>query len=60
MVGRGIRTIKKVLTRVNELNTKDLKLYDVVLVKGFYTNIISEARLGKNKVWFYGLDYILR
>jgi hypothetical protein len=50
VVGRGTRTIKKVLIGVNGLNTKDFKLYDVVFVEGFYINIISEVRLGKNKV----------
>jgi hypothetical protein len=44
------RVIKKVLNSVASLNSEDLTLLDVIVVKGFYINIISEARLNKARV----------
>jgi len=44
------RVIKKVLNSVASLNLKDLTLSDIIIIKGFYINIISEARLNKAKV----------
>jgi hypothetical protein len=44
------RVIKKVLNSAISLNLKDLTLLDIIIVKGFYINIISEARLNKVKV----------
>jgi hypothetical protein len=37
------RVIKKVLNSIASLNLKDLTLSDIVIIKGFYINIISEA-----------------
>ena len=50
VVGRGTYTIKKVLRGINSPNTKDLVLYDVVVVEGFYYNIILKAYLGKTNI----------
>jgi hypothetical protein len=47
---RGKRVIKKVLNSVASLNLKDLTLLDVIVVKGFYINIIFKARLNKVRV----------
>jgi hypothetical protein len=44
----------------NGRNTEDLLLKDIVVVKGFYVNIISEARLNKKGLWYLGLDSSLR
>jgi hypothetical protein len=37
------RVIKKVLNSVANLNSEDLTLSDIIIIKGFYINIISEA-----------------
>jgi len=50
ILGRGKRVIKKALNSVASLNSEDLTLSDVIVVKGFYINIISEARLNKARV----------
>jgi hypothetical protein len=39
----GKRIIKKVLNSAASLNSEDLTLSDVVVVKGFYINIIFKA-----------------
>jgi hypothetical protein len=39
----GKRVIKKVLNSVASLNSEDLTLLDIIIIKGFYINIISEA-----------------
>jgi hypothetical protein len=60
IVGYSIYIIKNILTSINRPNTKDLILTNIVLIPGFYINIVSEAQLEKAKLWFYRLDYILR
>jgi hypothetical protein len=45
ILGRGTRVIRNTLSRVSGLVTVDLTLKDIVVVEGFYVNIISEARL---------------
>ena len=47
ILGRGKRVIKKVLNSIAGLNSKDLTLSDIIVVKGFYINIVSKARLNK-------------
>jgi hypothetical protein len=44
------RVIKKALNSVASLNSEDLTLSDVIIVKGFYINIVFKARLNKVKV----------
>jgi hypothetical protein len=44
------RVIKKVLNNIAKLNSKDLTLSDIIIVKGFYINIISETRLNEARV----------
>jgi hypothetical protein len=48
--GYSKKVIKKVLNSVASLNLKDLTLLDIIVVKGFYINIVSKARLNKAKV----------
>ena len=50
ILGRSIRVIKKAINGAAGLNIKDLRLSDVIIVKGFYVNIVSEARLNKIRV----------
>jgi hypothetical protein len=47
VVGRRIRLIKGILNRLNSPKTVDLKLLNIAVVEGFYTNIVSEALLRK-------------
>jgi hypothetical protein len=44
------RVIKKVLNSIISLNSEDLTLSDIIIVKGFYINIVFKARLNKVKV----------
>jgi hypothetical protein len=44
------RVIKKALNSAISLNSEDLTLLGIIVVKGFYINIISEARLNKARV----------
>ena len=37
------RVIKKALNNIASLNLKDLILLDIIIIKGFYINIISKA-----------------
>ncbi len=60
VVGRRIRLIKGILNRPNGPKTVDLKLLNVAVVEGFYTNIVSEALLREKGLWFNRLDDTLR
>jgi hypothetical protein len=44
------RIIKKIFTKVSKENTINLLLKNVVIIKGFYTNIVSESYLRKVKI----------
>jgi hypothetical protein len=60
IIGRGTHTIKNVVNGPTEPRTKDLILHDIIVIKGFHVNIISEARLAEKKAWYYGYDLIVR
>jgi hypothetical protein len=47
ILGRGTRIIKKAINGAAGPNIKDLRLFYIIVIKGFYINIISEARLNK-------------
>ena len=47
---RSIKVIKKAINKAISPNIKDLQLFDIIIIKGFYINIISEARLNKIRV----------
>jgi hypothetical protein len=49
-VGRGIKVIKKAINRAAGPNIKDLHLSDIIIVKGFYINIVFKAYLNKIRV----------
>jgi hypothetical protein len=50
ILGRGIKVIKKAINKATGPNIKDLHLSDIIVIKGFYINIVSEARLNKIRV----------
>jgi hypothetical protein len=45
IISRGTRVLKGLLDRAHGEGIKDLTLTDIAIIKGFYVNIISEARL---------------
>jgi hypothetical protein len=47
MLRRGRRLFKNTLYRENRRFIEDLKLVDIIVVKGFYINIIAEVALFK-------------
>ena len=46
----SIKVIKKAINEAIGLNIKDLRLSDIIIVKGFYINIVFKAYLNKIKV----------
>jgi hypothetical protein len=50
ILGRGIKVIKKAINRAAGPNIKDLHLSDIIIVKGFYINIVFKAYLNKIRV----------
>jgi hypothetical protein len=44
------KVIKKALNSVASPNLEDLTLLNIIVIKGFYINIISKARLNKVRV----------
>jgi hypothetical protein len=47
ILGRGIKVIRKAINKAAGPNIEDLRLSDIIVIKGFYINIISEACLNK-------------
>jgi hypothetical protein len=47
ILGRNIRVIKKAINRVISPNIKDLHLFDIIIIEGFYINIVFKACLNK-------------
>jgi hypothetical protein len=60
IISRGLRVIKNYLAGEKGPNTQDLVLLNVVVIEGFYINIMSEALLLKTGLWFSRKDYTLR
>jgi hypothetical protein len=54
--GYGSRIMRKVIDGVRGPGTEDLVLSEVALVEGFHVNIVSEALLLKQSVWYSGYD----
>jgi hypothetical protein len=48
--GYSIKVIKKAINRAISPNIKDLRLSDIIIIKGFYINIIFKAYLNKIRV----------
>ncbi len=60
IIGRGLQVIKNYLVGEKGPNTQDLVFLNVVVIEGFYINIVSEALLLKAGLWFSRKDYMLR
>ena len=60
IIRRGTRIIKNVINRPTRPRTKDLILHDIIVIKGFHINIISEACLVEKKAWYYRYNLIIR
>jgi hypothetical protein len=58
IIRRGTRTFKGLFNK-RDGKRVNLVLRDVVIVKGFYINIVLEAFLFKKGVWVYRLDSTL-
>ena len=52
--------IKNIINRLIELYIKDLILYSIIVIKGFYINIISKAYLIEKKTQYYKYNLIVR
>ena len=50
ILGCNIKVIKKAINKSISLNIKDLHLSDIIIIKGFYINIVFEACLNKIRV----------
>ncbi len=60
IISRGLQVIKNYLAGEKGPNTQDLVLSNVVVIEGFYVNIVSEALLLKAGLWFSRKDCMLR
>jgi hypothetical protein len=58
--GRDTRLIKGVVYGTRGARTEDFVLQKVAVVDSLHVNIVSEAPLHANKVWYLGLDNTLR
>jgi hypothetical protein len=56
----SIRIIKNIVNRPSGPYTKDLILYNIIVIKRFYINIVSETRLAEKKAWYYKYNLIVR
>jgi len=50
ILGCGIKVIKKAINGAISPNIENLHLSDIIVIKGFYINIVSEAYLNKIRV----------
>jgi hypothetical protein len=50
ILGHGTKVIKKAINRATGPNIEDLRLSDIIVIKGFYINIVFKARLNKIRV----------
>jgi hypothetical protein len=50
ILGRSIKVIRKAINRAISPNIEDLRLSDIIIIEGFYINIVSEACLNKIRV----------
>ena len=52
--------IRKIFNRTRGLKTEDLILYNIIVIKGFYINIVLYTLLQKVGIQYYSFDYTLR
>jgi len=50
IIGYSIKVIRKAVNKAISLNIKDLHLFNIIIIKGFYINIIFKACSNKTKV----------
>jgi hypothetical protein len=50
ILGHSIKVIKKAINKAISSNIKDLRLSNIIIIKGFYINIIFKAYLNKIRV----------
>ena len=50
ILGHSTKVIKKALNGTSSLSLANLVLNDIIIIKGFYINIILKARLHKARV----------
>jgi len=50
ILGYSISVLRRAINRAISPNIKDLHLFDIIIIKGFYINIISKACLNKIRV----------
>jgi hypothetical protein len=50
ILGHSIKVIKKAINKAISLNIKDLHLSDIIIIKGFYINIVFKAYLNKIRI----------
>ena len=50
ILGHSIKVIKKAINKATSSNIKDLRLSNIIIIKGFYINIIFKAYLNKIRV----------
>ncbi len=60
IIRQGTRIIKNYLLGKTGVNTQDLVLLNIVVVEGFYINIVLEALLLKAGLWFSRINCLLR
>jgi hypothetical protein len=60
IISRGLQVIKNCLAGEKGPDTQDLVLLNVIVIEGFYINIVSEALLLKAGLWFSRKDCTLR
>ena len=54
------KVLKNLLNGLKGLRTKDLVLYNIIIIKGFFVNVVLKACLIKSGVWYIGIDCLLR
>jgi len=52
--------IKNVINRAAGPHIRNLILYNIIVIKEFHINIISEACLVEKKAWYYEYNLIVR
>jgi hypothetical protein len=60
ITGYSTYIIKNIVNRPSELYIKDLIFYNIIVIKGFYINIVSEACLAEKKAWYYRYNLTIR
>jgi hypothetical protein len=60
ITGYSTYIIKNIVNKPSGPYTKNLILYNIIVIKGFYINIISKAYLIEKKTWYYRYNLTIR